>query len=155
MNAINMEPTSDIVYDGKLIHEFSYNERSEKYSEITVSHELENGITLIGKIDFYNRSLNLVHETKRSDKLELAHEWQVKYYLWLLTLNGVPNPTGLLEYPKLRKTMDIELSEADVPSLHRMVDSIVVLYQQRCPPTINSGICKNCSYFDLCYIDEV
>ncbi|HOO19296.1 MAG TPA: Dna2/Cas4 domain-containing protein, partial [Paludibacteraceae bacterium] len=33
-NGINMEDTSDLVYDGKLIHETSYPQRSERYEEV-------------------------------------------------------------------------------------------------------------------------
>lgn len=33
-NGINMEQTSDLVYDGKLIHETSYPQRSERYEEV-------------------------------------------------------------------------------------------------------------------------
>lgn len=35
-NGINMERTSDTVYDGKLIHEGSYPQRSERMKEVAV-----------------------------------------------------------------------------------------------------------------------
>ena len=35
-NNIQMEHTSDLVYEGKLIHEFSYDQRSEKYTELEI-----------------------------------------------------------------------------------------------------------------------
>ena len=35
-NGINMEPTSDVVYDGKLIHEGSYQQWPERFEEIAV-----------------------------------------------------------------------------------------------------------------------
>ena len=44
-NGINMESTSDLVYEGKLLHETSYPRRSEKYQEIAID-----GI----KIDYYD-----------------------------------------------------------------------------------------------------
>ena len=74
-NGINMESTSDLVYEGKLLHETSYPRRAEKYQEI----ELD-GI----KIDYYDPRNKVVHEIKKSDKHEEAHEWQVKYYLYVL-----------------------------------------------------------------------
>ena len=83
-----MEHTSDTVADGKLLHETSYPQRAEKNTEITLSAIYE-GIELFGKIDFYDPKQKVVHEIKRSDKIEIAHEWQVKFYLWLLLLNGV------------------------------------------------------------------
>jgi len=74
-NGITMEHTSNIVADGKLLHETSYPQRAEKYSEIEISGS---------KIDFYDAKNKVIHETKRSDKVEEAHEWQVKYYILLL-----------------------------------------------------------------------
>lgn len=68
-NGINMEHNSDLVYDGKLIHEDSYPLRPERYEELEVD-----GV----KIDFYDAKNKIVHEIKRSDKVEEAHEWQVK-----------------------------------------------------------------------------
>ena len=35
-NGINMEQESDLVYEGKLIHEESYPERSSKYEEVAI-----------------------------------------------------------------------------------------------------------------------
>ena len=81
-----MEQTSDLVADGKIIEEESYLQRSEKYSQIELSY-IYNGTSLRGKIDFLNTSKKIVHETKRSNKVESAHIWQVKFYLWLLKLN--------------------------------------------------------------------
>ena len=101
-NGINMEHTSDTVYDGKLLHETSYPQRAERYEEMLISAEYE-GITLIGQIDYFDARNKVIHEIKRSDKVEEAHVRQVKFYLWLLELNGVDGATGILEYPKLRK----------------------------------------------------
>ena len=35
-NGINMEHTSDLVYEGKLMHEDSYPQRSAKYEEVEI-----------------------------------------------------------------------------------------------------------------------
>lgn len=64
-NGINFEHTSDLVFEGKLIHEDSYPQRSEKYEEI----ELD-GI----KVDYYDAKSKVVHEIKKSNKVEKAHE---------------------------------------------------------------------------------
>lgn len=52
-NGINMEYTSDTVYDGKLLHEVSYPQRAEKHTEMALSATF-NGMELAGKIDFYD-----------------------------------------------------------------------------------------------------
>src|SRR5699024_7647708 len=82
-NNIQMEQTSDLVKDGKLIEEESYQQRSERYSQIELSIDYED-LHLTGKVDFFDTRDKVVHETKRSNKVETAHLWQVKFYLWLL-----------------------------------------------------------------------
>lgn len=110
-NGINMEQTSDLVYDGKLIHETSYPQRSGRYEEL----ELD-GI----KIDYYDARNKVIHEIKRSDRVEPAHEWQVKYYIYVLERNGVKGVSGLLEYPTLRQTTKVELTDADRQNIAEM-----------------------------------
>jgi len=36
---------------------------------------------------------------KRSNKIERAHEWQVKYYIYVLEQTGIEGVSGILEYP--------------------------------------------------------
>ena len=103
-NGINMEHTSDLVFEGKLIHEDSYPQRSGKYEEIEMD-----GI----KVDFYDPKRKVIHEIKKSNKVEVAHEWQLKYYIYVFERNGIENVTGVLEYPTLRKTQKLILSDVD------------------------------------------
>ncbi|MFT4155902.1 CRISPR-associated protein Cas4 [Parafilimonas sp.] len=154
VNGINMEHTSDTVYDGKLLHETSYPQRNEKHSELSIEADY-NHVSLYGKIDFYDARQKIIHETKRSDKVEKAHEWQVKFYLWLLKLNGINDATATLEYPLLRHTAHLSLDDGDVAYLKSAVTSIARLKEdEQCPPVIHSKICKSCSYYELCYINE-
>lgn len=153
-NGVTMEHTSDTVYDGKLLHENSYPGRNEKHAEMIVEASY-NGISLAGKIDFYDARQQLIHETKRSDKVEQAHAWQVKFYLWLLRLNGIGGATAILEYPLLRQTDRLDLLEADINYLEKTVVKIADLKDSKeCPPVINAKICKSCSYYELCYVGE-
>ena len=110
-NGINMEHTSDTVYDGKLIHQGSYPQRTERYEEITIE-----GI----KVDYFDTKRRVIHEIKRSDKLEKAHEWQVKYYIYVFERNGIEGCTGLLEYPTMRQTLPVELTDSDREDIRRM-----------------------------------
>lgn len=153
-NGLNMEHNSETVYDGKLLHENSYPQRNEKHSELILEAAYEN-IRLFGKVDFYDSRKNVIHETKRSDKVEIAHEWQVKYYLWLLLLNGITDATATLEYPLLRQTDQVELKEADIEYLQEIVGAIIKLKESPiCPPVIKAKICRSCSYYELCYVEE-
>lgn len=74
-NGIQMEHTSDIVAEGKVISESTYGRRATRYTELDLG---------IAKIDFYDAKNKVVHEVKKSNRVEHAHEWQVKYYLYLL-----------------------------------------------------------------------
>lgn len=146
-NGINMESNSDLVYEGKLLHETSYPRRSEKYQEIAID-----GI----KIDYYDPKNKVVHEIKKSDKHEEAHEWQVKYYLYVLEQNGIEGATGLLEYPRLHKTDEVLLTTPDREAIREMlVDIETIINAEKCPDRISKSRCRNCSYFDFCYAEEV
>jgi len=59
-NGINMEHNSDLVYEGKLIHEDSYPQRSVKYEEVAID-----GI----KVDYYDARNKVIHEIKKSNRL--------------------------------------------------------------------------------------
>jgi CRISPR-associated exonuclease Cas4 len=133
-----MESNSELVYEGKLIHETSYPRRSDKFREVAID-----GI----KIDYYDTKNKVVHEIKKSDKHEEAHEWQVKYYLYVLEQNGISNCTGLLEYPRLRKTEEVFLTQPDRDTIKEMLFKIEGIIQSiNCPAKIPKSKCKNCSY---------
>lgn len=145
-NGIRFEHTSDLVFEGKLIHEESYPQRSEKYEEI----ELD-GI----KVDFYDAKNRIIHEIKKSDKVEAAHEWQVKYYIYVFERNDIEGVRGILEYPIMRKREDVMLSEVDRDRIREMEKEIIGLLENEvCPPALHAKICKNCSYYEFCYVEE-
>lgn len=145
-NGINMEHTSDTVAEGKLIGETTYPQRPEKYTEIEIGGS---------KIDFYDAKNKIIHEIKKSDSIEQAHQWQVKYYIWLLQQNGIEGVTGIIEYPKLKQTNKVELSKDDSICLEEIKQNIErIVADEKCPPVINSKICKKCSYYDFCYVNE-
>lgn len=141
-----MEHTSDLVYEGKMLHENSYQQRSYKYEEI----ELD-GI----KVDFYDTRNKIIHEIKKSNKIEAAHEWQLKYYIYVFERNGIIGVTGILEYPLLRKKETIILSSIDKEAIQDMEKEIISIGESNCcPPIEKTKICRNCSYFDFCFSGE-
>jgi len=146
-NGINMEHTSDLVYEGKMLHETSYPKRSERYEELEVGG---------CKIDFYDPRNKVIHEIKKSDKIEEAHEWQVKYYIFVLERNGIEEVSGLLEYPSMRQTNPVFLTNEDRKILFETEEKIIRLVgDDICPPVIRSKICKRCSYYEFCYVEEI
>ena len=146
-HGIRMEQTSDTVYEGKLISETTYPQRAAKYTELDLG---------MAKIDFYDAANNVVHEVKKSNKVEHAHEWQVKYYLYLLEKAGMEGATGLLEYPKLRKTTKVMLSGEDRNYLIETITKITQLIaEDKCPERLEKkSFCRKCSYFDFCWSEE-
>ena len=115
-NGINMEQESDLVYEGKLIHEESYPERSSKYEEVAID-----GI----KVDYYDAKNHVIHEIKKSN------------------------------YPEMRKTKEVMLTDVDREEIRSMISEIESIIQQEdCPKRVKKGLCRNCSYFDFCYSEE-
>lgn len=144
-NGINMEHTSELVAEGKLIHETSYPQRGVGGREIEIG-----GV----KIDYYDPQRRIVHEIKKSDRVENAHIWQLKYYLHVLKQHGVADVTGILEYPRLRRREEIALQAEDEGYLENVKTQISQIVQSECPPRVEKKICKNCSYYDFCWVGE-
>jgi len=145
-HGIHMEHESDLVYEGRMIGEESYTDRSKKYTEIEI---------MGSKIDYYDPKRKIVHEVKKSDQMEIAHEWQVKYYIWLLKQSGIEDVEGMLEYPKMKIKKKVILTEEDENTLKQIVKDIeLIINQKSCPPCIHKKYCHSCSYFDFCYVIE-
>lgn len=144
-NGVNMEDTSDLVYQGKVIHETTYLQRSDKYKEVEI-----NGI----KLDFYDSKNNVIHEIKKSRKEHESHLLQLKYYIYKLEEAGVEDVTGVLEYPKEHITEEVLLADFEREKLNQVEKDIPDIVKGECPPRINKTKCKKCSYFDFCYSGE-
>ncbi|MCM1531195.1 MAG: CRISPR-associated protein Cas4 [Ruminococcus flavefaciens] len=146
-NGIMMEHTSDLVFEGRLIHEESYPQRSARYEEIAID-----GI----KVDFYDPREKVIHEIKKSNKIEVAHEWQLKYYLYVFERNGLLDHSGIIEYPTLRRTKTVVLTDEDRDRISVIEKEIEAIAQsEMCPTKEKRSRCANCSYFDFCYSEEV
>lgn len=145
-NGINMEQTSELVYEGRLIHEQSYPQRSSRYEEVAID-----GI----KVDYYDARNHVIHEVKKSNKVDHAHEWQLKYYMYVFEQHGVDDVRGILEYPTLRKSKEVILSDVDREMIIEIIADIEkIATQDECPPLAKKGICRNCSYYEFCFADE-
>ncbi len=138
---IQMESNSDNVALGKLIDENSY-KRDRKH--IMINETIN--------IDFI-RNHKVIHEIKKSDSMEEASVWQIKYYIYYLKKHGVDDIKAVLDYPKLKKRLDIELEEDDEEKIEKTLLEIEkILEEEKLPNVMNSKICKTCAYYELCYI---
>ena len=144
-NSMQMEHTSDLVYEGKMIHESTYPQRSTKYEEVQIG-----GV----KVDFFDRKNNVIHEIKKSPKLKNAHIWQLKYYIYVFEQAGIKGVTGILEYPKQRKIEKVYLSQNDIIRLEEIIQEIkTIINSNQVPGAVKKPRCKRCSYYDFCFVD--
>jgi len=138
---IDMEHNSDIVAMGKFISDTTY---ERKKHEIYIDNIV---------LDNYDSKTKTIHEVKKSDKMENTHIWQVKYYISVLKEKGIEGVKGKIDYPKLRQTVDVELTEKDVVQLSEIKKAVnTILSKDKPPEVINKSFCKKCSYYDLCYV---
>jgi CRISPR-associated exonuclease Cas4 len=145
-NNLQMEQESDLVLEGKLLHETAYPNRSKKFKEIEIG-----GV----KIDFYDTRTKLIHEIKKSDKMEESHIWQVKYYIFILQSHGIDCRGAVIEYPKLRQTNDVMLSVIDIQTLGNFQKEITdIIQSDTCPAVKKTKACTNCAYHDFCFVSE-
>ena len=141
VNNIEQEQTSDIVSMGKFISETTY-QREE--------HEIKIDDIVL---DFYDKKNKIIHEVKKSDKMEDTHIWQVKHYINVLDEKGVEGVTGEIDYPKLKQKIKVELTPFDKKRLKEIEKEIInIVSLPSPPPVINKSFCKKCSYYDLCYV---
>ncbi len=138
---IEMEHNSELVALGKFISESTY---ERKKHEIRIDDVV---------LDNYDSKNKVIHEVKKTHKMEEAHIWQVKHYINVLREKGVSGVKGQIDYPKLRKTVKVELSKEDIKKLYDIEKEIKIILELEKPPeVINQPYCKKCSYYDLCYV---
>lgn len=144
VNDVTMEQNSELVGIGKLIDETSY-KREKKH--ILIDENIN--------IDFL-RDWKVIHEVKKSRKIEEASKWQLKYYIWLLKKKGVAIEKGILDYPLLRRREEVFLTDEDEEKLQVILKEIDAIMLLKLPPASNKKsicrICRKCAYYELCYI---
>lgn len=138
---IQMEQDNENVKIGKILDEESY-KRQNKHINI------DNVIN----IDFI-QTKGILHEVKKSKKIEEASILQVKYYLYYLKERNVTGVKARIDYPLLKQTLDVELSIEDEEEIKLVLAQIHTIIENTLPPEIKIiKICKSCAYYDLCYI---
>ncbi|MBW4829361.1 MAG: CRISPR-associated protein Cas4 [Clostridiaceae bacterium] len=140
-NNLNMEFNSELVGIGKLVDETSYG-RERKH--ILIDESIN--------IDFL-KDWKVIHEVKKSRKMDEASKWQLKYYMWVLKNKGVEVEKGILDYPLLRKREEVFLNEEDEEELKNIIEDIKRIILSKLPlDLLDKNVCKKCAYYELCYI---
>jgi CRISPR-associated exonuclease Cas4 len=137
---VRMEQESELVKLGKLVHESSY----RRTKELTLGNIA---------VDFIKKGDQLVlHEVKKTRKMKKAHVTQMLYYLYYLKQKGV-EAAGKIDYPKIRKTEDVELTPEREREVENILQSITEILSRGKPPEVEKKrICRKCSYFEFCWI---
>lgn len=145
VHGIRMEHQSDAVYAGKLVGETAYGQRARRYRELEIAGS---------KIDHFDPREQLVREVKKSSRKLEAHRAQVLYYCYLLRQNGI-EANGLLEYPSERRTVAVEWTEDSEAEVESWLTGIrQVIESATCPEVIRARYCRQCSYYEFCYVEN-
>ncbi|VEN72990.1 CRISPR-associated exonuclease Cas4 [Candidatus Desulfarcum epimagneticum] len=136
---IRFESENEYVQLGRLIDEHSYKRKKK---------QLEIGRI---KIDFMDGK-GVIHEVKKSNKVEKAHIYQLKYYLLTLVKMGAAHVTGEIDYPKLKKRKTVLLEPGDEEEFERVFSDIREILDRPHPPAaVRKTICGKCAYYEFCF----
>ena len=139
---ICMETGNDRVLQGSVVHKESY--KKEKSKELLIDNLI--------KVDIMDK--NYVKEVKISSKMKNADKMQLLYYLYYLKRLGIIR-RGTLNYVKEKIVEEVELNEVDEELIEKSLQDINVFLKEKYPPKpCKLPYCKNCSYYEYCYIEE-
>ena len=140
-NHLEMEHTSEYVDLGKLLHDESY--PREKRREWNIDNLVQ--------IDFVDKH-GILHDIKSGPAMETAHIMQLCYYLYLLKQKGVSNRKGVINYPRQRRTTEVELTPEREREIEIAIEKVNEITTLPTPPHADyMKICKSCSYQELCW----
>jgi CRISPR-associated exonuclease Cas4 len=95
----------------------------------------------------------VIHEVKKSSKIEEAAMWQLKFYILYLRQFGI-DTTGQIHIPEEKKKMSVELTEEDEQKLFDIIKDIqVILGSPKAPERLASGKCGKCAYYEFCFAE--
>lgn len=138
---IHMERENDLVLQGKIIEQESYDRRQKEIN-------IDNVIVL----DNFDLKHGIVHEVKRSRSVHQAHIKQVQYYLFYLSNRGI-QAEAEIEYPLLKRKEHVTLSDKDRIQLETDLAEVQRIISLPRPPDVHKKkICSKCSYYEICFI---
>jgi len=139
---IQMESNSDRVLMGKILGDYSY--PYEKTKNILIDNLISIDIAEEDKI----------REVKYSNRLAHADRIQLLYYLYYLKQIGIYKK-GIINYPKMRKKEEIELTEESEKEVEQALLKVKEITSFTCPPPIKKKpYCTKCAYYEFCFSGE-
>ena len=140
---IQLENESDNVIIGRNLHENSYKRDDEQLIDNLI------------EVDFIRKNGDIyeIHEVKKSKKMEIAHKYQLLYYMYYLHYKkGFENIEGILNYPTIRKTETIELTDENTEKILKIIENINMIINEDMPKPVKSKKCYKCAYYEFCFI---
>lgn len=136
-----MESENENVRIGKAIDDLTYaNERKH----LSINGEIN--------LDFVKKE-GVIHEVKKSRRIEEASVWQVKYYLYYMKEKGADGISAKIDYPLLKKSIDVNLTNDDEIKIRDTVSEIKSMIGNKTPINVKrEKKCLKCAYYDLCFI---
>jgi len=143
---ICQEKNSELVEIGRLLQQAHY---ASDVKEILIDYKIS--IDLIRK-----KGMLILHEIKKSRKLECAHKLQMSYYLYYLrNVKGIEGVIGVINYPTQRKIVKVELTLDKEVEILEILNKIKRVISSPYPPLPTyKKYCRKCAYFEFCFGDN-
>lgn len=137
---LQYEAENENVQLGKLVEEQAYTgQRKQRMFDDTIN------------VDFLEK-WRILHEVKKSRAIEDAAVWQLRYYLYYLRKKNIAVEKGYLDYPKLRKRIEVTLEGETIKELENILKWIEeIVASEQIPVLEKKKICRKCAYFDYCF----
>ena len=141
VKGLRMEPLSERVALGRLLHQ-------DAYSWISRREAVIEGLVKVDVIEGQDKIL----EVKYSQKLAEAARVQLAYYLLYLKRIGAGELTGELRFPRQKRAEEVRLT----PELEHQVEEVLRQVRQveqsaAAPPAEFGSLCRVCAYAELCW----
>ena len=138
---ISYEKSNQNVQTGQIVDEQSYDGKSMHHVA------LDNQINIDMIQDW-----NIVHEVKKSDAIEPAAIWQLKYYIYYLRKKGISISQGIVDYTTLRKCVKVDYTNDDEKQMEKYIKEIQQICALPKPPKPKfKSICKSCAFYEYCF----
>ena len=138
---IHLEHENENVKLGKLLHEDSFKREKEFLIDNLINVDF---IKITDCVE--------IHEVKKTQKMDIAHEYQLLYYMYYLkNEKDIEDIKGYLDYPKNRTKKEVILTKEKEIELKKIIDDIDKIIHDDMPKPKKSKICRKCAYFEFCF----
>ncbi|HBQ87011.1 MAG TPA: CRISPR-associated protein Cas4 [Syntrophomonas sp.] len=140
-HALGPDQEDNNIYQGRTIHEFSYQRDKKEINLGNVKIDLvrsEKGQLVIGEI-------------KKSSKFLTSATRQLQFYLWQIEQMGIA-AGGELFIPEEKQRIEVTLDEEARLELETATKEIIDIVEKAAPPPAQKiKWCKPCAYAEFCW----